>query len=130
MVHKVVHIMIVVDRAYPSHYPTCYIFVHKAYSYPESGTMDSITISLFRLVGNMFGFSEPEQDNPWSYARVLAERLRPEPPKPRRYVQASEVVYPGTTDGKLELAVNEMTVCKEIFDKWGASMDEYASSSS
>jgi hypothetical protein len=94
--------------------------------------MDSITISLSRLVGNMFGFSGSEQDNlnPWSYARVLAERLRPEPPKPRRYVQASEVVYPGTTDGKLELAVNEMTVCKEIFDKWGASMDEYASSSS
>jgi hypothetical protein len=90
--------------------------------------MDSFTISLFRFAGNIFGFSGSEQDNPPPYARVLAERLKPEPPKPRRYVRASEVVYSGTTNGKLELAVNEMMVCKEIFDKWGASMDEYASS--
>jgi hypothetical protein len=85
---------------------------------------------VFRLAANIFGFSGSEQDNPPSYARVLAKQLNPEPPKPRRYVRASEVVYPGTTDGKLELAVKEMTVCKEIFNKWGASMDEYASSSS
>jgi hypothetical protein len=88
-------------------------------------------ISLLRVVGNIRNSSGSEHDNPPSYARVLAEqRLKPEPPKPGRYVRASEVVYPGTTDGKLEMALNEMTVCKEIFDKWGASMDEYASSSS